>query len=899
MKLGEDIRVAWTVFCRDVRRLVKNPIALIVVLGCCLMPSLYAWTTIIANWNPYGNTGALKVAVANADKGAENELVGAINVGDMLEEEMRKTPSFDWQFVDEDVAMRLVESGECYAAFVVPEDFSEDFLSVLTGDFTRPELDYYVNEKVSDTAPEFTDEGATIIEDEINQTFVTVVSETVMKLAQKTGTQVESGATSAEGSLTRGVLQAKDVIATTRQALADLVSGFSGAQGQVEAASSAFDGLLGELPGLANDVEAAKDDLEALRDELGAYGTELTSALSQVSLDLGQAASAAQAAAAKAQAAITKAEGATSAALAGAKRLVSQNEQILQTLRGIAGNHPAVEQVISRLEAENAELGETVSALENLDSSLKGVLDEIEGASGTLTTAAEDAAAQLGADAATLQDSTIPALTKSLDAFADALGTLHGAVLSLEPIVKDTVSTLGLLDSTLTQAQTAASATDASLASIEDVLCGAAADLQALATSSSMEELATYLGLDPTEVGAFMGSPVKIKTIAEYPVKNYGSSVAPFYTNLALWVSGFVLTAVLKVGVDERDVADLPPLTTTQAYLSRWILFMILGLMQGLIVCVGDLVIGIQCLYPVAYVFAGLVTVFVDVNILYALVFTMRHLGRAIGVVLIIVQIPGSSGEFPVQMMPPFFQAIHPFLPFTYSIEAMRETIGGFYDGRYWACLAMMIPFVLIALLVGLVGGRYAYNLNALFDEELADTELLVSENPGAQVPHFRIRHVLRALLDIHGYRSWVEARVEKFHKTYPLLLKIGWIAIAALPLCTLALAFAASADAETKVVLLSLMVLGIVAVAIYLIVVEFMEHNLESQLALSEMDPKKVRESVAAAPEPASHTGSESPGDTSVLVVGEPADEPDTVPDAPENEPAEPAEEDGEADHA
>ena len=867
MRLGEDIHVAWKVFRRDVRRLVTNPIALIVVLGCCLMPSLYAWTTIIANWDPYGNTGGLKVAVANEDKGAENELVGTIDVGDMLVDELKKTPSFDWQFTDETEAMRLVESGECYAAFVVPEDFSEDFLSVLTGAFTKPRLDYYVNEKVSDTAPEFTDEGATVIEDEINQEFVTVVSQTVMKLAQKTGGEVEQGTVRAEGSLTQGVSQARSVISSTRRTLADLLDGFSSAEGQVETASTAFDDLLAEVPDLAGDVEAAKGDLEALRDAIGTYGTQLTGALSQVGLDLGQAASAAEGAAAKAEAAITKAEGAASAALAGARRLVSQNEQILETLSGLLANHPELESVISDLEAENAELGQTVSALENLDSALTGVVEELESAANTVDRAAETAASELDADAATLQDETLPALTKSLDAFADALGTLHGAVLSLEPILRDTVSTLGLLDSTLAQAQTAASATDSSLAAIEDVLANASADLGALATSSSMEELATYLGLNPEEVGSFLGAPVKIKTVTEYPVKNYGSSVAPFYTNLALWVSGFVLTTVLKVGVDREAIQDLEPLNTTQAYLARWFLFMILGLLQGFIVCMGDLVIGIQCLHPAAYVFAGLVTVFVDVNILYALVFTMRHLGRAIGVILIIVQIPSSSGEFPVQMMPPFFQAIHPFLPFTYSIEAMREAIGGFYGDRYWMCLLAMVPFVVIALLIGLVAGRYAFNLNALFDEELSETDLLIAEDPGAQMQHFRIRHVLRALLDVKGYRMWIEARVEQFHRTYPLLLKIGWIAICALPLSALALAFAASADAETKVVLLTLMVLGIVAVAVYLIVVEFMEHNLESQLALSEMDPDEVRRSVATDGASTADDGS-SAESTSVLPV-------------------------------
>ena len=63
-----DAKVSFAIFKRDIKRLIVNPVALVVTLGVCVIPSLYAWYNIVANWDPYGNTQGIKIAIANNDQ---------------------------------------------------------------------------------------------------------------------------------------------------------------------------------------------------------------------------------------------------------------------------------------------------------------------------------------------------------------------------------------------------------------------------------------------------------------------------------------------------------------------------------------------------------------------------------------------------------------------------------------------------------------------------------------------------------------------------------------------------------------------------------------------------------------------------------------------------------------
>ena len=163
-----NAKVSFAIFKRDIKRLLVNPVALVVTLGVCVIPSLYAWYNIVANWDPYGNTQGIKIAIANNDRGTQNDLVGELNAGDQVVDQLKENHQLGWTFVDSAAdAKEGVESGEYYAAIVVPKNFSDNLVSMLDGNYHQPKLTYYVNEKKSAIAPKVTDTGANTIEEQI------------------------------------------------------------------------------------------------------------------------------------------------------------------------------------------------------------------------------------------------------------------------------------------------------------------------------------------------------------------------------------------------------------------------------------------------------------------------------------------------------------------------------------------------------------------------------------------------------------------------------------------------------------------------------------------------------------------------------------------------------------
>ena len=208
------MKKALQIFKRDVLRLVRNPVALVITIGVCIIPSLYAWYNIVANWDPYGNTGNVQVAIANEDEGTSNDYVGELNAGDEVVSKLKDNDKLGWVFTGADAAREGVESGEYYAAVVIPHDFSRNLTSMLTGTFEQPQLEYYVNEKKNAIAPKVTDTGAQTIEEQVNATFVSTVSKTLVEKVQPPEWNSTSRA-AANGGLMRGLDDANGPSATS------------------------------------------------------------------------------------------------------------------------------------------------------------------------------------------------------------------------------------------------------------------------------------------------------------------------------------------------------------------------------------------------------------------------------------------------------------------------------------------------------------------------------------------------------------------------------------------------------------------------------------------------------------------------------------------------------------
>ncbi|MEY8561481.1 YhgE/Pip domain-containing protein [Eggerthellaceae bacterium 3-80] len=844
MKLKTYIHVILQIFVRDLSRLIRNPVALIVVLGVCLMPSLYAWYTILANWDPYQNTSSIKVAIVNNDEGADltvpdNTSTEHLNVGQQVVEKLHDNHDLGWEFVDEDEAMTRVHSGEYYAAIIIPEDFSKDFASVASGTFVQPTLDYYVNEKLSSIAPKVTDAGATALQTQINDTFVETVTETVVEVTQKAGYEAKDQANGAIGELENSIAEARDALSQTETLTQELLPTIDSCSQTIEDTQTTLTDVDATLPGLTTQLEDARTQLVALRTSSESYAITLGKDLSKAAAAVGKASAQTLIAIARSTIEIRQLQGVLQESLSSAQMLLAQNQALIEKMRAELADHPEYEQAISQLEDQNAAYQKTIDALKPCVDQLGSMATQADQDAQTLNNNIDGEVDQVQSADELFHTTIYPQLLGATDNAVDVLADMKSTVSSLHPLISQTQSLLTELKDTLAETRTNLSQVADSLASLDGELVQTETDLSSLQGSTAVKELSEYLDVSADEIGEYMAAPVKLETIKVYPVANYGSGVAPFFSNLALWVAGFILMAIVKLRVDPEG---LPRFTTGQAYWGRWLLFMLLAIFQGLVVCIGDLIIGIQCESPLAFVFAGLVTVIVDVNIMFALAFSFKHIGKAIAVILLIMQIPGSSGMFPVEMMPPFFQFINPLLPFTYSIDAMREAIGGFYGLHYWQDIAALLLFLPLALFVGLVIGLSAFNLNILFDRKLGDTDLFASESNPGTVEHFRVRHMLSALLNNQEYRARLDARAERFQKLYPKLIRAGWIAIFVQPIITFAIMVLVKADIETKILLLLGMVVAIIVVDGYLIVVEFINADLTQQQQVSMLSTKQLR---------------------------------------------------------
>ena len=185
--------MAWRIFVRDAKRVLRNPVALIVTIAIAFLPGLYAWANIAANWDPYSSSGNLHVAVANEDAGSYSSLTGNVNIGKQLMEQLKSSHSLGWQFVSSDVAREGVASGRYYAALIVPRDFSSHLVGALEGSGRRPQLQYYVNEKLNPIAPKVTDIGASTVEGKISTEFTRQVSKAVVAQLRKARTDIDNG----------------------------------------------------------------------------------------------------------------------------------------------------------------------------------------------------------------------------------------------------------------------------------------------------------------------------------------------------------------------------------------------------------------------------------------------------------------------------------------------------------------------------------------------------------------------------------------------------------------------------------------------------------------------------------------------------------------------------------
>lgn len=743
---GCPVHNVWSIVARDVRRLLRVPAAWVIVFGLAVLPAFYAWVNIIGFWDPYGNTANVQVSVANLDAGTDKEPIAGTNLGDQIVASLRGNHELGWVFADEDSAMKDVRSGRSYAAIVIPADFSDRLAELIAdGGAQRPALEYFVNEKVSPIAPKVTDTAANAVDRQVNATFVATVSQVAAQAVNQVGDQVSGDADAAYADVDRALSDAQDAVAAVRSRIAEVTDLDAGAVTQ-EARTA-----LGDVGRLGTDAATAltgvSDLLSATQTSLGASVAAASTAFDTGNSLLSQANGQASGALASASGAIVTAGGQVGGTLATLQDVIDRNTGLLEDLRALSGTLPDssadIDQTIDQLQQANESLSGTIETLTTLNDTITATASDTGDLADSLQTATQQALAASSQARSTLNAQAWPQLNTGLGGLAAASGTLGGQLTAQGTLDDQALLIVDQIEQALRQTQSALTDTDKALAGIETRLGTLRTDLGSLSSANMLDALFGGDGtLDEREITDFMRSPTVLDEKVVYPVNSYGSGMAPLFTNLAMWAGVFMLVALIRLETDDEGIRDM---TVTQAYLGRWLLLAVMAAAQGLVVTVGDLVIGVQTVSPAAFVATGVMTSMVYSAVAYMLATTLLHVGKALIIVMIIVQIPGAGGMYPIEMMPGFFRALHPFFPFTYAIDALRETIGGFYGNTWARNMLHLLMFAVVAFAIGLMVRPRVAPANRLFADRLAATGIMNAEPVPEYAPD-RFRQRLRSM---------------------------------------------------------------------------------------------------------------------------------------------------------
>ena len=731
----------WKIFTGDLKKLVKQPFALVIIIGLCVIPSLYAWFNIFANWDPYANTGGIPVAVVSLDKDYTRKDGSVVNMGESVLESLHSNTSVKWIFLDtEEEAQEGVEAGKYYAAIVITDKFTYSMYNVFSDDFENPSLIYYQNQKSNAIATKITDTVAGTLQNTINETFIKVAATTIFEEGNSVSDQMQGD------SYVEEFCADLEELNDNLKEYSTMIDTFRAGNDRLEAAITHVNY---EIPVMQKKLDAttaslnqSSQNLSSTRDTLSNFSTNVDTSMSTIQTSLEDMKKILdQSKLADDTAQMTKDLNKV------ARDTNTLNGQVNNLLAALieqrvqgsvsggnastgsgSGNTAATDAAIEALKAMQKELDmmNTVigSVLESTDeqaaekakvnvnnamNNLKNVIDSCENSVSNMQ--------------GIYKNNLVPQMQKALTNMSDSLNQVTNLVNTLS----STVQNIGVV---MEGVGDAVDGTSESLGQIQGVVDGISQkltdlteQLEGASEEEMMDILVRFLGGDPDSLGAYFASPVTMETIAMYPVATYGSAMTPFYSTLAIWVGSTILVALVKVKTSPKNLKNVQ---SYQLYFGRYLLFLLLAQIQAAIIVAGDLwLLKVNIVEPGLFFLAASFTATAFSLLIYSLTLAFGDVGKAVCVIVMVLQIAGSSGTFPIELLPDIYQKIYIFFPFPYAITAMREALAGMYGTAYMAALAKLILFMLEGLLIGLVIRIPFVKLNHFVEERMEDTELM------------------------------------------------------------------------------------------------------------------------------------------------------------------------------
>ena len=671
----------WNIFRADWKRLTASVVAVVVMLGLCLVPCLYAWFNILSNWDPYGvaSTSRIKVAVASEDDGCD--VLGLrVNIGQLVLQGLESNDQMGWVFVDDaQTALDGVYAGDYYAALVIPAEFTGDFVSILEGDLRHPQIQYYENEKKNAIAPKITNKAKTAVQEEINTTILEKVADALTTAGSVFKAMGLDGQDIADALLEK--------LSAARQDM-DQMAQVLGSLQQV------MDGADSLLAASAITITDARDTMADASDAAGSTVRLIDSGLDaadDASADLLRVLDAADDTLSDLET-LVGAVDLSPAEDAAHEQINARIDSLITALETVSG--------MTDDEALAAQLEEAISQLE----ALKGAMDQ----SG-LSQVQDELLTLIGEVRQQLCTAAVKTNQQVNDYLHDTGERAQAALQSVQELLTASSGALGGVSETLRSYANAVSAAQPTLASgitlaqsVSGYLTDMEEDIRRVTDSAAFHRFVDLMESDSDSMAEYLSSPVQMNTEIVYEIKDYGSAMAPYYVMLALFVGSLLTAVMVKVPVTQPAFRSCRGI---QRYFGRFLLFFCMAIAQALVTAFGCLhFVGMETAEPALFVLACCLCSLNFASMNYALVYSLDNVGLAASVIIMVLQVAGSGGSYPIDVLPQLFRTLYPFMPFHYGMDMLRETIGGLYGHTYLRCalilLGMCVLFTVFGLLV-------------------------------------------------------------------------------------------------------------------------------------------------------------------------------------------------------
>ena len=694
---GIPMKNIFKIFRDDLKDISTNMALIIVLIALAVLPSLYAWFNIEASWDPYGNTSNISVAVVNNDKGAtlfEKDL----NVGDKLIDELKSNNSLGWKFVNEEEAKKGVETGKYYASIEITPNFSKNIISVLSKDIHKAEIKYTVNEKINAIAPKITDKGASTIQLQVDQTVVKTASEAVFTTLNDLGISLEENLpmlTKIENSLieVQGKFGKIDSILDTASDASSQISEISKLlQNDMPQIESTLKSSINLSKDVKEFLQATKSSMNDIAPTIKNDIKIINDISSSVASGVGDLITAIEKGYENAPELVDGLYNKVDHLLSISTKLSDFLTKLDKIAPGtsLQGTIDSINEINSKLNLAKTSLGKVKEQINNGE---KPSLNNLNG----IVTVLND----VNKITNNLFNNYDTKIVAPLNEIFNKGITVSNDVISLLEKAEDKLPKINnILGTAINLSGDADDAIDyikKKVPEAESALNKLVSDLSIVNDSDEMGDLIKFLKNDIIKQSNFLKEPVELVTNSLYPMANYGAAMTPFYTVLCLWVGVLLLTSLLTTEVRGEY-------KSYQVYFGRGLTFLSIGLLQALIVSVGDIyLLGVTVKNPAIFILLSLFISLVFNFIVYSLVSVFGNIGKAMAVILLVIQVAGSGGTFPIQVTPKFFQNVNPFLPFTYGISALREAVAGIYEPNLTGDIVVLLTFLALAIVLNVL----------------------------------------------------------------------------------------------------------------------------------------------------------------------------------------------------